>query len=201
MKRSPSRSVPPEYFEAKYAEKLDYWNFETSAYEAAKYSDTLRSLPKANYCNALEIGCSIGVLTTQLAKRCRRLLAIDVADQALAAARARCAPLSHVQIAKMRFPAETPPRSTRFDLIAISEVGYYWSWDDLAAAQEVIEAQLEKQGHLILVHWTPPVSDYPLTGDQVHESFLKPRSLKWLWGHRADQYRLDVLERKLAQER
>jgi len=32
MKRSIARSVPPEYFDAKYVEKLDYWDFETSAY-------------------------------------------------------------------------------------------------------------------------------------------------------------------------
>jgi predicted TPR repeat methyltransferase len=201
MKRSTARSVLPEYFDAKYAEKLDYWDFETSAYEAAKYADTVQSMLKGQYRNAFEIGCSIGVLTAQLAKRCSRLLAIDVADQALAVARARCAAFSNVQIAKMRFPAEPLPSSTCFDLMVVSEVGYYWSWDDLAAAQDVIEERLESEGHLILVHWTPPVSDYPLTGDEVHESFLQRPSLKWLQGHRADQYRLDVLEKKPSKER
>jgi predicted TPR repeat methyltransferase len=200
MKHSPAPSVPPEYFDAKYAQKLDYWDFETSAYEAAKYADTVQSIPKGQYRNAFEIGCSIGVLTARLAKRCSKLLAIDVADQALAAAHARCAALSNVQIAKMRFPSEPPPSSTRFDLMVISEVGYYWSWDDLTAAQDVIEERLESKGHLILVHWTPPVSDYPLTGDEVHQSFLQRPSLKWLQGHRADRYRLDVLEKISSKE-
>jgi predicted TPR repeat methyltransferase len=200
MKRSIARSVPPEYFDAKYAEKLDYWDFETSAYEATKYAATVQSMPRGQYRNAFEIGCSIGVLTAQLAKRCSQLLAIDVADQALDAAHARCAALANVQIAKMRFPAEPPPGSTRFDLTVISEVGYYWSWDDLAAAQGVIEERLESKGHLILVHWTPPVSDYPLTADEVHESFLQRPSLKWLQGHRADRYRLDVLEKNSSKE-
>jgi len=198
MRNSPTQSVPPEYFDAKYAEKLDYWDFEISAYEAAKYADTLRSLPLAHYRNAFEIGCSIGVLTAQLARRTASLLAIDVAALALMPARARCADLSHVQITKMRFPQERPPSSTHFDLIVISEVGYYWSWDELKAAQDAIHGQFEAGGHLVLVHWTPAVSDYPLTGDEVHDSFLLCPALTWLHGHRAATYRLDVLEKRLV---
>ena len=196
MRNSPTQSVQPEYFDAKYAEKLDYWDFETSVYEAAKYADTLRSLPLAHYRNAFEIGCSIGVLTAQLARRAASLLAIDVAERALMAARARCAGLSQVQIAEMRFPQERPPSSTRFDLIVISEVGYYWSWDELKTAQDAVDGLFEAGGHLVLVHWTPAVSDYPLTGDEVHDSFLRCPALTWLHGHRAATYRLDLLEKR-----
>jgi 2-polyprenyl-3-methyl-5-hydroxy-6-metoxy-1,4-benzoquinol methylase len=134
MRNSPSQSVPPEYFDAKYEEKLDYWDFETNAYEATKYADTLLSLPAARYRNAFEIGCSIGILTAKLAARSANLFAIDVAERALTAACVRCAALSNVQIAKMRFPRERPRRSTRFDLIVVSEVGYYWSLHELNAA-------------------------------------------------------------------
>jgi predicted TPR repeat methyltransferase len=196
MKNSPTPSVPPEYFDAKYAEKLDYWDFESSVYEANKYAATLQSLPAGRYRSAFEIGCSIGVLTAKLAARCANLLAIDVAERALTAARIRCAALSNVHIAKMRFPRERPRRSTRFDLIIVSEVGYYWSLPELNAAQDAIEQQLEVDGHLVLVHWTQPVSDYPLTGDEVHESFLLRPCLRLLHGHRAASYRLDVLERR-----
>ncbi|HXM05373.1 MAG TPA: SAM-dependent methyltransferase [Chthoniobacterales bacterium] len=196
MKNPPTQSVPPEYFDAKYAEKLDYWNFESSVYEADKYADTLQSLPAGSYRNTFEIGCSVGVLTAQLATRSANLFAIDVADRALTAARVRCAALSNVHISKMRFPRERPPNSIRFDLIIISEVGYYWSLDELSAAQATIDEQLEVDGHLVLVHWTPPVSDYPLTGDEVHESFMLRPCLRWLHGHRAATYRLDALERR-----
>jgi SAM-dependent methyltransferase len=191
-----SQSVPPEYFDAKYAEKLDYWDFETSPYEATKYADTLLSLPATRYRNVFEIGCSIGVLTAKLAARSTNLLAIDVAERALTVARVRCAALSNVQIAKMRFPRERPPGSARFDLVVVSEVGYYWCLHELNAAQNAIEERLEIDGHLVLVHWTPPVSDYPLTGDEVHESFLLRPRLRLLRGHRAASYRLDVLERR-----
>jgi len=195
IKNFSTGSLPPEYFEAKYAEKLDYWDFESSPYEASKYADTIQSLPAGQYRNALEIGCSIGVLTAQLATRTRNLLAIDVADRALAAARARCAALRNVQITKMRYPKKRPPKTARFDLIIVSEVGYYWSRHELNAAQETIEQELEAGGHLVLVHWTPPVSDYPLTGDEVHESFILRPCLRLLHGHRAATYRLDVLEK------
>jgi SAM-dependent methyltransferase len=195
MKNFPTGSVPPEYFDAKYAEKLDYWDFESSAYESSKYADTIQSLPARHYHNAFEIGCSIGVLTGRLATRCRNLLAIDVADRALAAARARCVALSNVHITKMRYPKERPPKTAHFDLIIVSEVGYYWSWHELNAAQETIEQELEAGGHLVLVHWTPPVLDYPLTGDEVHESFILRPGLRLLHGHRAATYRLDVLEK------
>jgi hypothetical protein len=96
----------------------------------------------------------------------------------------------------MRFPRERPPNSTRFDLIIVSEVGYYWSLDELHTAQEAIDELLEAGGHLVLVHWTPLVLDYPLTGDEVHESFSRRPCLRFLHGHRAATYRLDLLERR-----
>ena len=167
MNFRPTESLPPEYFARKYAEKLDYWNFNTSRYEAEKYEHTLRALPRAHYRRGFEIGCSIGVLTERLAKRCGSWLSVDVSAQALDAARARC---PDVCFEEMRFPRERP-EGGRFDLIVVSEVGYYWSLDDLAKAEGLIEEMLEPEGDLILVHWTSAETDYPLTGDQVHESF------------------------------
>ena len=74
----------------------DPWRFATSDYERAKYEATLAALPHEIYRDVLEIGCSIGVLTRQLAPRCEKLLALDVAAKALDQARARCADLAHV---------------------------------------------------------------------------------------------------------
>ncbi len=70
-------SLPANYFEALYARERDPWRFETSGYERAKYDATLNALPKTCYRSGLEIGCSIGVLTERLAKRCERLIATD----------------------------------------------------------------------------------------------------------------------------
>ena len=75
-----TRSLPPSYFEALYASDPDPWRFASSDYERDKYAATLAALPRQLYRSGLEVGCSIGVLTAMLASRCRRLLAVDVAD-------------------------------------------------------------------------------------------------------------------------
>ena len=186
-------TLKPDYFDQVYAANADPWGFETSPYEQDKYADTLSSLPRPAYKNAFEIGCSLGVLTARLAPRCGRLLAVDGSAAPLARARELCRVLKNVEIQQMQVPDRFPNDS--FDLILVSEVGYYWSPDDFAKAQAAILQHLEPGGHLMLVHWTPPVHDYPLTGDEVHEAFLKLPGLKHLSGHREETYRLDVLER------
>lgn len=188
-------SLPPHYFDAIYARDADPWRFETSRYEHAKYTDTLAALPRPQYRHAFEIGCSIGVLTRRLAARCDTLLAVDVAEEALAKARARCRDLEHVTFEKMRVPEAFPNKT--FDLVLLSEVGYYWSVEDLHRARRRVVEHLEPGGHLLLVHWTPYVEDYPLTGDAVHEAFLQHAApaLQPVRGHRAERYRLDLFER------
>ena len=190
----PGGSLPPSYFEDVYAASPDPWNFETSEYEARKYQDTLAHLPRERYTNALEIGCSIGVLTRQLAARCDTLLSVDVSERALATATTRCADLPHVHFAQMHIPNEIPDGA--FDLVVISEVGYYWQREDLERTASLLAARQPPGGQLILVHYTPTVPDYPLTGDQVHETWLHRPEWSHLDRARGDQYRLDLLERR-----
>lgn len=203
MKPNPNQphTLSPDYFAAVYGANRDPWNFETSPYEHEKYADTLAALPRPHYEQAFEVGCSLGVLTAQLAPRCGQLLAVDVADAALAQARQRCAHLPQVQLQLMRLPEEFPAEAG-FDLILLSEVGYYWSPADLQRAAELLVAALRPGGQLLLVHWTPPVHDYPLTGDDVHELFLSYTAsagpLRHCYGHRRATYRLDLLEKHPA---
>ena len=198
MNENQPHSLPPEYFDQVYQANRDPWNFETSPYERAKYAATLAALPRPHYPEALEIGCSLGLLTAQLAPRCGHLLAVDVSEAALAQARARCAALPQVELRLLRVPEEFPGQ--QFDLMLVSEVGYYWSAADLARAAGRIVAGLRPGGQLLLVHWTPPVHDYPLTGDDVHEHFLAQTMgtgpLRHLSGQRHAQYRLDLLEKR-----
>ncbi len=186
-------TLTPDYFDKVYAANADPWGFETSDYERGKYADTLRSLPRPHYTTAFEVGCSLGVLTAQLASRCGTLLAVDGSEAPLIRARQLCTDLPNVQIQRMQVPDQFP--DGLFDLILVSEVGYYWSPDDFAKAQTAILQHLEPGGQLMLVHWTPPVHDYPLTGDEVHEAFLRLPGLMHLSGHRKETYRLDILER------
>lgn len=186
-------SLPPGYFDQVYAAKDDPWDFRTSAYEHAKYADTLNHLPRPRYPRALEVGCSIGVLTAQLAERCDRLLSVDVSQASLAQARDRCRALPQVRIESLRIPEDEPDGS--FDLIVVSEVAYYWTPADMDRAIALLAAHHQPGGHLLLVHWTPAVHDYPQTGDEVHNRWLARPEWRALYDGARERYRLSVLER------
>jgi SAM-dependent methyltransferase len=196
MNQNQPNTLPPEYFDHVYQANRDPWNFESSPYEREKYAATVGVLPRSHYGEVFEIGCSLGVLTAQLAARSGHLLAVDVSEAALNQARARCAALPQVEIKLLRVPEGFPAQ--QFDLVLVSEVGYYWSPTDLTRAAEQILNSLLPGGQLLLVHWTPPVHDYPLTGDEVHEFFLAKAAadgpLRHLTGQRHETYRLDLLE-------
>jgi SAM-dependent methyltransferase len=186
-------TLPREFFEDLYLKSPDPFDFETSAYEAAKYQHTIAILTRVRYEQAVEIGCSIGVLTSRLAEKCDGLLGIDISEQALVRARARCAHLQDVKFVRMTVPDEFPDQT--FDLIIVSEVAYYWSTEDLARAKDLIAAHQATGGHLLLVHWLPIVDYHVQTGDAVHEAWLKDPRWRLVHGDRREQYRIDLLER------
>ncbi|RTQ44992.1 methyltransferase domain-containing protein [Hymenobacter gummosus] len=198
MNPNQPHTLGPEYFDEVYRANADPWNFETSPYEHAKYTDTLAALPDEHYPHAFEIGCSLGVLTARLAPRCGHLLSVDVSEAALSVARRRCAALPQVELRRLLVPTEFP--DGQFELVLVSEVGYYWDAPTLQQAADRIVGALPPGGQLLLVHWTPLVHDYPLTGDEVHEYFLglsgPGGALRHLHGHRAETYRLDLLARR-----
>ena len=190
---TPDETLNDGYFEDVYNASDDPWDFETSEYERAKYERTLAALPRERYGRALEVGCSIGVLTGLLAGRMDTLLSVDVNDKALARARERNRALAHVTFERRRLPEQAP--DGLFDLIVLSEVGYYLAAPDLERLLDTVTARLAPGGDLILVHWTPLVPDYPLTGDEVHEAALRrtPSPFSHLHNERHERYRLDVL--------
>lgn len=187
-------SLPAGYFEALYAADPDPWRFASSEYEREKYAATLGALTRPRYRRALEVGCSIGVLTAALAPRCDALLAIDLAEAALDQARARCRHLPQVGFARLAVPGDWP--AGRFDLILLSEVLYYLDAGDLARLAVHVAAALAPGGEALLVHWTG-ATDYPLSGDEAAEAFIAALAPVAPLGHRARtaRYRLDRLHR------
>ena len=185
-------TLSADYFTQIYAAKDDPWNFESSPYEAQKYNATIDALCNNHYRKALEIGCSIGVLTNMLAEKCLHLLATDIAEKALDFAKIRCGDLKNVTFKKLSFPHEVP--DDRFDLIIISEVAYYLSEEDWKFAIHKLYDMLPENGEIVLVHWLPKVPDYPQTGDEVHLSFKKEMEskMKNIFKTRTDKYRIDV---------
>jgi len=193
LKSKMKPTLPRDYFDRLYQSDADPWNFATKDYEHQKYAATLDNLPRERYQNALELGCSIGVLTQMLAARVDSLLAVDAAQIAVDAARARCAALANVQVKRATLPDEFP--DGQFDLILMSEVGYYFALPDLKQLSERVLSGLQSGGDLVLVHYLPDVPDYPLRGDDVHDFFLDLAGLNHLSGLRAERYRLDCFRR------
>ncbi|MHC2018371.1 class I SAM-dependent DNA methyltransferase [Methylobacterium sp.] len=189
-----SQTMPPDYFDNRYAEDPDPWQFATSEYEAAKYAATLEALPKPHYASALEIGCSIGVFTKALAARCDALIGVDTAEKALEQARERCREAPHVSFQRLHAPGQWP--AGRFDLILISEVLYFFDAADMPRLAERILGTLDTGGTIALVHWTGP-THYPQTGDAASDQLIDilDSSIHVTHRHRTDRYRLDVLTR------
>lgn len=185
-------TLPPGYFDARYAADPDPWNFAASPYERDKYAATLAALPRPHYAAGLEIGCSIGVLTAALAPRCDTLVALDVAEAALDQARARCRGLPHLRLLKAQVPGEWPEGT--FDLILLSEVVYYLDAADVARLAARVRGSLIPGGDVVLVHWTGE-THYPLSGDEAADLFIREtgRHLAVDRQVRTGAYRLDVL--------
>jgi SAM-dependent methyltransferase len=189
-----SRSLPPGYFEDLYSRDPDPWRFADSAYERAKYDATLAALPRARYARGLEVGCSIGVLTRDLARLCDALLALDAVEAPLAAARARCADLPHVAFRRARAPQEWPEEAGPFELMVLSEVVYYLDATDVVRLAKCVGGALAPGADLLLVHWTGE-TNYPLSGDEAAERFIAataPFAAVRQQG-RTERYRLDLL--------
>jgi SAM-dependent methyltransferase len=164
--------MPPEYFEDKYKTDIDPWLFRTSRYERAKYEATLESLTKAKYAAALEVGCSIGVLTKLLSPRCESLLAVDSSSIAIEAAKSANDRKVAFRVANL--PAEFPKGT--YDLIVLSEVLYYFDRQDLERVARSCRESISQGGEIVLCHWLGE-TDYPLPGDEASELFawhIKP---------------------------
>jgi SAM-dependent methyltransferase len=185
-------TLAPAYFEAMYAESTDPWGFASRWYERRKYALTLAALPRERYARGFEPGCSIGVLTGLLATRCDSLLATDVAAAAVAEARQALAPYDWVDVAELAVPHDWPEGG--FDLIVLSEIGYYLDADDLEVLLDRAVASLEPGGTLAAVHWRHPVADYPLRGDDVHDLLGSSPDLHRLARHEEADLLLEIFE-------
>jgi len=182
--------LPPGYFDEMYAGSPDPWGFRDRWYELRKRAVTTAALPQARYARAFEPGCSVGVLTADLARRCDSLVAGDSSGAAVAAARAAVAGLSHVDVRQMCVPDDWPEGT--FDLVVLSEVGYYMDGADLASLRDRCLASLREGATLLACHWRHVVADYPSTGDEVHRVLGEPPELYRVVHHLEEDFVLEV---------
>lgn len=153
------------YFETLY-QQPDPFKYRSRWYEARKRALTLACLPRQHYATAWELGCSNGVLTTELAQRCGTLLGTDISTQALAAAALSVQAQPHVRLEHAHHPGQWP--AGQFDLIVVSEVGYYLDAADLTRMGQQLHGSLTADGLLLACHWRHPFDEARSGTDSVH---------------------------------
>jgi SAM-dependent methyltransferase len=184
-------TLPQSYFEDMYHRSADPWGFQDRWYERRKRRITTASLPDRQYNRGFEAGCSIGVLTSLLADRCNRLLAVDASAAAVRQAARAVDGFPHVLVEQRMLPEQWPV-GERFDLIVLSEVGYYFDTSDLSALLGLAVGSLAPAGVLLACHWRHPVGDYPLPGDTVHETIAGRPELVRSVRHEEADFLLEV---------
>lgn len=189
-------STPISYFERMYADDPDPWSFESRWYDARKHALTVDALPNRRYRSAFEPGCSTGMLTARLAARCDRLLAVDAVDSAVRTAAVRLAAHPHVTVRAARMPRDWPDET--FDLVVLSELGYYFDDADLATLLDRAAGSLEPGGDLVAVHWRWPVDEHFRGGDDVHAALAEVPGLHRVARHEEADFVLEVFSRDPA---
>jgi SAM-dependent methyltransferase len=184
------------HFDGLYERSADPYGFTSRWYETRKYALSLAMLPWPRYRRAFEPGCSIGVLTAQLADRCDSLLSCDGSAAAVAATRARTAQFPQITVEQRTVPGDWPGAS--FDLIVLSELLYYLSDDDLARTVGLAIGSLAAGGTLLAVHWRRPVPFHPQTGDEAHAVLAARPELARLADHREPDFLAQVYLRAPA---
>lgn len=180
-----------ETFDGLYSRSPDPWDYETSRYEREKYAATLKALPAARYRNAVEFGCSIGVLTAELARRCDTLTAVDVSRVALEVAKARSG-TEGVHFVRGEIPADWPDGA--FDLLVFSEILYFLSAREVQSTVARALGCLEPGGHILLVNWLGECRT-ELTGDDAAEMFThlaRDGGCRVAQVRRTNDYRIDL---------
>ena len=160
-----------EYFDALYAlNQGDPWHYEQRWYEQRKRQICLAILPRLHFDSAIELGCSNGIFSQELAQRTNRLLCLDANDTALQLARQRLYAQTHVQVLQGVVPNDLPQQ--KFQLIVISEILYYLNPTALQQMLAWLHTALEPDGCILTCHWRAPISGFSLNGDDVHQ-YLK----------------------------
>lgn len=186
------------FFDDKYRADPDPWRFGTDPYELGRYEAIVGHIDPDRHHRVFEPGCAIGVLTGLLAESCPEVYATDISTTAVRRAERR---VSHRPGVTITVGGIIPPTGSSFDVIVLSEVGYYLTLDELHAAAVALADHVEPGGRVIAAHWIGTSPDHRLHGDEVHA--VLDRVLH-SWDHRTSQihrddvrdgYRLDVWDR------
>ena len=161
-----------DYLNSLYARDSDPWHLRGSWYERRKLQLMLACLPRERYAAAFEPGCSVGEVTARLAERCDLVLAADFHADAVTAARKRTAGAANVEVRQLLLPQQWPS-GTRFDLIVLSEIGYFFraaAWAELCARAA---DSLADSATVVACHWRRDFAERTLPTAELHSQLGK----------------------------
>lgn len=195
FREPPARGAPPELFAARYRDGADPWDVRDSWYERRKRDVVLACLPRERYRLGAEPGCGLGELTRQLAGRCRRLVATDVVDDAVAATTAAVAGSPGVEVVRSDVDdARAVPHGA--DLVVLSEVLYYLPHSRVTAVLDRVAAALRPGGDLVVVHWRHWPAEAPADAAAVHARVQGDDRFARLVEHVDEDFLLHVVRRR-----
>lgn len=183
-------TVPASYFDKMFADNEDPWAFRERWYEKRKRDLSLACLPHQQYQRVFEAGCANGELSLGLAERSMGFLGLDLCERAVELARARLAHNVSAQVRVGEVPRDWPSGS--FDLIVLSELGYYLDEDAWIAVARRAEGSLRSRGVLLACHWLHPIEGCPMNGTQVHRLLAEHLSMERLVRHEEADFLLEV---------
>lgn len=181
-------------FDSLYRRKKDPWSYLSSWYEQRKRAVTMAALPRERYRHAFEAGCSLGLLTEELAARCGRVTAVDASEVALQRAAERLAGSAQVKLLRADLPDGWPDAARDLDLVVVSEIGYFLQAAELRRLLERAKGTLVPGGHLVLCHWLNPIMGWELDGETVHAMARATTGWDVVVEHRERDFLLEVLQ-------
>ncbi len=178
------------HFDVLFGASSDPWGTRVRWYEQRKRALTLAMLPAARYERAFEPGCAVGELTASLARRCAEVVATDASAAALVHARRRLADATNVRVKQGSVPDDWPEGT--FDLIVVSELGYYLNEDDLERVAALARASACREATLLACHWRHGARDLVQSAERVHATLAAGFGARRIAHYEDDDVLLDV---------
>ena len=152
-----------------FGKREDPFSYATTPYEAARLEAMDKALGTGALGTVLEVGCAEGHFTEKLAKRAKRVIALDISTVALERARRR-APAAFIEADLMTWD---PGMFAPFDAIVLGDVLYYLDrpgvTEEFTALFARVASWLRPGGRLLLAH------GYAGDKEFVHRRFFRER--------------------------
>jgi len=106
----------------------DHWEFDSSAFEQARYARLMALLAGRRYAHVLELGCGSGSFTQHLVGLADHVVALDISPTAIARARAQWAGPATVDFRQANIMEYDLQAEGPWDLVVISDTMCYLGW-------------------------------------------------------------------------